>query len=363
MKQRSNGTVEIKSDPKKDKTVLATINVIDGTNVTVMAQIHTTSVTTGVNFAVLNTMHKPKVFTVAYAHNTTQTRNRKINLGQRQQGDVVLAEQTKNVTLSTRFAEAEFIYKSPNTHITAVSFSFSVSATIYFLFLEISFCLLGSMLEWGFYRLWQSDRLAVLISTICRQILTLRQLLKLLSYLCEAWLCFSRFRLYSLSDLSNWTFNCRVFSSASQARIVKISFLRLQPSLSTLDGQKGVELWLSFVRIQLLLLKSTLSFICKKSNILTSNWQNSSFYQDSTISLIMTNLLHSITLSSLSLQSPTAVAFVNTTFIKEDSLDVIVYDLNSPGFIANMSVYGYHYPKPLGYKSIVLTKPIVGNRN
>lgn len=54
------------------------------------------------------------------------------------------------------------------------------------------------------------------------------------------------------------------------------------------------------------------------------------------------------------LQTPTAVAFVNSTFVKKDSINVIVYDLNSPYFIANMSVYGFHYAHVgTNYKPIV----------
>jgi len=61
-----------------------------------------------------------------------------------------------------------------------------------------------------------------------------------------------------------------------------------------------------------------------------------------------------ITAISFSFESPTANAFINSTFIKEHEFDAIVYDLNFPFFVANMSVYGYdHFDKPASYKSIV----------
>lgn len=53
-------------------------------------------------------------------------------------------------------------------------------------------------------------------------------------------------------------------------------------------------------------------------------------------------------------QSPTAIAFINSTFLNENGFNCIVYDMNSPFFVANMSVYGYdNFDKPDTYKSIV----------
>lgn len=108
---------------------MATINIINGLDVALFATIYKASVATGLNLNALNSIHKPKIFTIAYAHNTTQTRDRKINLGQRQDGDDLLDYQTKNVTVKSRFAEDEFIFNRANNHITSIAFSFSVSKT------------------------------------------------------------------------------------------------------------------------------------------------------------------------------------------------------------------------------------------
>ncbi len=40
------------------------------------------------------------------------------------------------------------------------------------------------------------------------------------------------------------------------------------------------------------------------------------------------------------LQSPTAMALINTTFVSEKEFNAIVYDMNTEHFIANISVYG-----------------------
>lgn len=56
-------------------------------------------------------------------------------------------------------------------------------------------------------------------------------------------------------------------------------------------------------------------------------------------------------------QSPTAIAFVNSSFLGEHGIDAIAYDLNSPFFEANMSVYGYNYnDKPKTYKPLVIAR-------
>lgn len=57
------------------------------------------------------------------------------------------------------------------------------------------------------------------------------------------------------------------------------------------------------------------------------------------------------------LQTSSAIAFMNSTFITEHSVDAIVYDLNYPEFRANMIVYGYDSSsKPSTYKPIVLSR-------
>jgi len=47
-----------------------------------------------------------------------------------------------------------------------------------------------------------------------------------------------------------------------------------------------------------------------------------------------------LTYVAFSFSSPTAVAMINTTFVKEQEFNAIVYDMNTEHFIANMSIYG-----------------------
>lgn len=118
------------------------INIVNGTDVVVMVTIHRASVSFGPSFGGLD--QKPKVFIIGYAHNTTQTRDRKISLGYRQQGDELIGFESKNVTLKKRFAEHEFLFNAPNKFITSVGFSFSVSAISFsffvFLILPLDNC-------------------------------------------------------------------------------------------------------------------------------------------------------------------------------------------------------------------------------
>lgn len=47
-----------------------------------------------------------------------------------------------------------------------------------------------------------------------------------------------------------------------------------------------------------------------------------------------------LTYVSFSFNSPTAMALVNTTFVKEQEFNAAVYDMSTEHFVANMSVYG-----------------------
>lgn len=61
------------------------------------------------------------------------------------------------------------------------------------------------------------------------------------------------------------------------------------------------------------------------------------------------------TLSSsfFSHQSPTAIAFINTTLITEHAMSAVVYDMNRDSFTANLSIYGYdEWEKPSNYTPI-----------
>lgn len=57
---------------------------------------------------------------------------------------------------------------------------------------------------------------------------------------------------------------------------------------------------------------------------------------------------------SLFMQSPTAVAFLNSSFIHENEFSAIVYDLSAVMFVANVSIFGYDEVfKPVTYQSIL----------
>lgn len=110
------------------------MNIINATKISVTANIAVFSVFVGQQSAFNfggNTQAKPKTFTVVYGHNATQTRNRRINLGQRQMGDRLLDFQYKNVTLPEKifkkFAEDDFFYNGKHQYITSVQFAFNVS--------------------------------------------------------------------------------------------------------------------------------------------------------------------------------------------------------------------------------------------
>lgn len=48
-----------------------------------------------------------------------------------------------------------------------------------------------------------------------------------------------------------------------------------------------------------------------------------------------------ITVPCLFLQSPTAIAFINSTFVLRREFSAIVYDMNTEHFMANVSIYGF----------------------
>lgn len=115
----------------QDKTLQLMLNIVNGSNVTVSGWIFGPSVNiltdrTLQQYAKNGQRAGPKTMTVVYAHNSTQTRNRKIILGHRQPGDRLIQFESKNVTFMYRFAESEFKYHNEKQFITAVGFSFDV---------------------------------------------------------------------------------------------------------------------------------------------------------------------------------------------------------------------------------------------
>lgn len=127
----SFAALELSLEKDKERTLQATINIVNGTRIHVTAAVHGPSVSvldagSVQRFALLRNQAVPKTMTIVYGHNATKTRNRKVILGQRQPGDKLIDFQTKNVTLSFRFAETEFEYHDKQKHITSVGFSFNV---------------------------------------------------------------------------------------------------------------------------------------------------------------------------------------------------------------------------------------------
>lgn len=72
-------------------------------------------------------------------------------------------------------------------------------------------------------------------------------------------------------------------------------------------------------------------------------------------SQINTNItLFTSIINSFLFQSSSAILFLNSSFIRENSFNAMVYDLNSPAFTATMSIYGYtDSDKPTKWKSII----------
>lgn len=203
--QVSDGAIEVSTEVGKEKTLQAMLNIVNGTNIRVNCRIMGPIVTllNGVPQVFNPFGDKPKTMTVVYGQNSTQTQNRIMALGQRQQGDEIIDFQHANVTAKFHFAEHEFEYHNKYVHITAAKFSFDVRSA---------------------------------------------------------------------------------------------------------DG-----IMLSFMQIK-----------CFK------------FF----------------------FQYPTATAFINSSFVGENKLNAIVYDLNTPWFIANMTIFGYRGYKPAAYSPIVQKRRI-----
>ncbi|XP_055316376.1 uncharacterized protein LOC129576024 [Sitodiplosis mosellana] len=132
----SEGVIEVNTEKDKERTILAQLNIINGTNFHVIAKIYGPSVSLidvgRLQKAAVGDQNTPKTVTVVYAHNSTQTRNRKVVLGHRQAGDKLIDFQTHNVTFSDRFPEAELQFHDKNKCITSVGFSFDSATAIAF---------------------------------------------------------------------------------------------------------------------------------------------------------------------------------------------------------------------------------------
>lgn len=79
---------------------------------------------------------KTKSFTLIYEHNSTQTKERFINIGERQTNDKLIHTESKLVTSVSRFAEDDFQYEDELKSISCVEFSFDVSE-----YSKISYCI------------------------------------------------------------------------------------------------------------------------------------------------------------------------------------------------------------------------------
>lgn len=72
-------------------------------------------------------MFESRSFTLVYAHNHEQKRNRIISVGQRQLNDKLLKFESKVNTIARRFPESDFEFYDERKYLTCVKFSFSVS--------------------------------------------------------------------------------------------------------------------------------------------------------------------------------------------------------------------------------------------
>lgn len=59
------------------------------------------------------------------------------------------------------------------------------------------------------------------------------------------------------------------------------------------------------------------------------------------------------------LQSPTAIAFINSTFVLQNEFSAVTYDMNAEHFVANVSIYGFkNFGAQTVYEEIVEPKEI-----
>lgn len=131
-KQTSFAEISVSLEKDKERTLQATLNIVNGKNIHVRAEVYGPSVNlldagSLQKFALTRNQIIPKTMTIVYGHNATKTRNHIVSLGQRQLGDKLIDFQAKNVTLSYRFAETEFEFNDAKKYITSVGFSFDVS--------------------------------------------------------------------------------------------------------------------------------------------------------------------------------------------------------------------------------------------
>lgn len=117
--QNGSGTIDY-----KDNTITATINVLNGLNVSTSISIFGRGTEQSTNVPELS---HTKSFTFVYQHNDTKTSNRMVSLGERQPNDKLLALKRKIVRTRNRFAEDEFEYQDINHFLTKVTFEFDVS--------------------------------------------------------------------------------------------------------------------------------------------------------------------------------------------------------------------------------------------
>lgn len=115
----------------KTKTVKTVLSVYNATNLIVHA--HLSGFDHGLEslFATYHTnpynIFKPKSFTLVYEHNSAQTKDRLISIGERQTNDKLLYTASKLVTTTSRFAEDDFQYEDELKSISCIEFSFDVS--------------------------------------------------------------------------------------------------------------------------------------------------------------------------------------------------------------------------------------------
>lgn len=130
--QKSTVEWNLSTDTSSFDTIAATVYVIDGINVTASVRINENTQRAMINPSFARPFsnddrRKPKFYAFIYAHNSTQTRNRIVSVGERQPDDKLLKVERKVARVKNNFAESEFEYENMDHYITRITFSFSVS--------------------------------------------------------------------------------------------------------------------------------------------------------------------------------------------------------------------------------------------
>lgn len=137
--QKSTAKIELvdEEDSTISRTVKAIFYIHNALDLTVRALLkgHTRATSVYFPFRIINPNQKqyqPKSFTLVYVHNSTASRNRVVNIGERQKVDGLLFRTTKVVTTANRISSTDFLYENNTQSITCVEFAFDVRFVFFF---------------------------------------------------------------------------------------------------------------------------------------------------------------------------------------------------------------------------------------